>query len=61
VNATTAALLDPTAYIFYRPLPESVLRAWDLAKFAFKGQFKNLMILLAMGFAGTLAGMPQVF
>lgn len=57
VDAATAALLDPTAYIFYRPLPESVLRAWDLARFAFKGQSKNLLILLGMGFAGTLAGM----
>jgi NHLM bacteriocin system ABC transporter ATP-binding protein len=57
IDAATAALFDPSAYIFYRPLPESILRAWDLAKFAFKGQFKNLLVLLSMGFAGTLAGM----
>jgi len=57
VDAITASLLDPSAYIFYRPFPEAVLRPWDLARFAFKGQSKNLIILLSMGFVGTLAGM----
>ncbi|MBD3884097.1 NHLP bacteriocin export ABC transporter permease/ATPase subunit [Phormidium tenue FACHB-886] len=57
VNATIAAQLNPSAYIFYRPFPESVLRAWDLVRFAFKGQFKNLLILLGMGVVSTLAGM----
>ncbi|HEY9641410.1 MAG TPA: NHLP bacteriocin export ABC transporter permease/ATPase subunit [Coleofasciculaceae cyanobacterium] len=57
VDAAIAAQLDPSAYVFYRPFPESVLRAWDLVKFAFKGQLKNLIILLGMGMAGTLAGM----
>lgn len=57
VNATIAASLDPVAYILYRPLPDSLSRAWDLAKFAFRGQQKNLLLLLGMGVAGTLAGM----
>ena len=57
VTAEVAARLNPSAYVFYRPFPESVLQAWDLARFAFKGQSKNLSILLGMGVAGTLAGM----
>ena len=57
VTAEVAARLNPSAYVFYRPFPESVLQAWDLARFAFKGQTKNLSILLGMGVAGTLAGM----
>ncbi len=57
VNATIAASLDPTAYIFYRPLPDSVMHAWDLVKFTFRGQAKNLLLLLGMGIAGTVAGM----
>ncbi|MBI4782143.1 MAG: NHLP bacteriocin export ABC transporter permease/ATPase subunit [Oscillatoriophycideae cyanobacterium NC_groundwater_1537_Pr4_S-0.65um_50_18] len=57
VNAEIAATLEPSAYVFYRPFPESALRAWDLVRFAFKGQLKNLLILLAMGIASTLAGM----
>lgn len=57
VNAAIAAQLDTTAYIFYRPLPDSIMSAWDLAKFAFQGQGKNLLLLFGMGIAGTLAGM----
>ena len=57
ITAEIAAQLNPSAYVFYRPFPEAVLRAWDLARFAFKGQSKNLTILLGMGVAGTLAGM----
>ncbi|MBW4660006.1 MAG: NHLP bacteriocin export ABC transporter permease/ATPase subunit [Drouetiella hepatica Uher 2000/2452] len=57
VDAEIASSLEPSAYIFYRSFPESVLRAWDLVRFAFKGQLKNLIILLSMGIASTLAGM----
>ncbi|MFM7425951.1 MAG: NHLP bacteriocin export ABC transporter permease/ATPase subunit [Elainella sp.] len=57
VDAAVAATLDPTAYIFYRPLPDAALQAWDLARFAFQGQGRNLLLLLGMGLLGTLAGM----
>ncbi|MBD1852486.1 NHLP bacteriocin export ABC transporter permease/ATPase subunit [Leptolyngbya sp. FACHB-711] len=57
VNAAIAAQLNPSAFIFYRPFPSTVLRAWDLVRFAFKGQLKNLLVLLGMGIASTLAGM----
>lgn len=57
VDAVVAATLDPTAYIFYRPLPDATLQAWDLARFAFQGQGRNLLLLLGMGLLGTLAGM----
>jgi ATP-binding cassette subfamily C protein len=57
VDAAIAAQLNPSAYIFYRPFPSTVLRTWDLVRFAFKGQLKNLLVLLSMGIVGTLAGM----
>ncbi len=57
VDAATAARLNPSAYIFYRPFPPLVLRAWDLIQFASKGQLRNLLLLLSMGIASTLAGM----
>jgi NHLM bacteriocin system ABC transporter ATP-binding protein len=57
VTAAIAKSLSPTAFIFYRPLPDSVMHAWELAAFAFEGQTKNLLLLLGMGVVGTLAGM----
>lgn len=57
VSAEVASQLESIAYIFYRPFPELVLQAWDLVKFAFRGQLKNVAILLGMGVASTLVGM----
>jgi NHLM bacteriocin system ABC transporter ATP-binding protein len=57
VDATLAARLNPSAYIFYRPFSTLVPRAWDMVKFAFKGQSRNLLLMLGMGAAVTLIGM----
>lgn len=53
--------LAPTAYMFYRPLPDQILRTWDLLRFALWGHYKELIIVLVTGIATTLLGMltPQ--
>jgi hypothetical protein len=59
-NNRTAATLSPTAYTFYRPLPET-LNVMSLLSFALKGHSKELFTLLLAGIATTLLGMvaPQ--
>jgi NHLM bacteriocin system ABC transporter ATP-binding protein len=57
IDATLAARLHPSAYIFYRPFTAQIPRAWDLVRFAFRGQVKNLSLMLGMGAAVTLLGM----
>ncbi|MGI2906706.1 NHLP bacteriocin export ABC transporter permease/ATPase subunit [Tolypothrix sp. VBCCA 56010] len=59
-NAKIAATLSPTAYTFYRPLPEN-LQALNLLGFALRGHSKELFTLLLAGIATTLLGMitPQ--
>jgi NHLM bacteriocin system ABC transporter ATP-binding protein len=55
-----AATLSPTAYTFYRPLPDTI-KAFDLVQFAFKGRYKELTTILFGGIAIALLGMitPQ--
>ena len=48
--------LSPTAYTFYRPLPET-LKPIDLLQFAIRGHRKELLVLLLAGLAATLVGM----
>ncbi len=56
----TALTLSPTAYTFYRPLPEN-LKILNLLKFATQGHSKELFTLVFTGIAATLLGMivPQ--
>jgi NHLM bacteriocin system ABC transporter ATP-binding protein len=61
VDAALAARLQPTAYIFYRPFTTTAPRAWDMVKFAFKGQSRNLLLMLGMGAIVTLIGMLLPF
>jgi NHLM bacteriocin system ABC transporter ATP-binding protein len=60
VNAKIAATLAPTAYIFYRSLPEN-LTPLTLFQFALRDRYRELIILLLTGVATTLLGMlvPQ--
>jgi len=62
VNARTAELLAPVAYMFYRSLPDRDLNPSDLLQFAFKGRTRDLFLILLTGIAATLLGMltPQV-
>jgi ABC-type bacteriocin/lantibiotic exporter with double-glycine peptidase domain len=57
VNARKAPKLDPTAYIFYRPLPDKKLKTLDLLKFALRGHFKELIVILLTGIVTTVLGM----
>ncbi len=61
VTAKSAATLTPTGYTFYRPLPDKVLTTIDLLKFALRGHYKELIVVLVAGMATTLLGMiaPQ--
>jgi len=61
VDEQVASTLEPIAFIFYRPLPDGVLQAWDLLKFAFQGRKGDLIAILLTGVAATLLGMlvPQ--
>ncbi|MCY7276813.1 MAG: hypothetical protein LH702_24545 [Phormidesmis sp. CAN_BIN44] len=59
-NSQVAATLAPTAYTFYRPLPEE-LKPIRLLQFAIRGHLKELLVVLLTGIAATLLGMitPQ--
>lgn len=61
VDANLAATLDPVAYMFYRPLPATLLKSLDILKFGLKGTTKDLLVILLAGVASTLLGMvtPQ--
>jgi NHLM bacteriocin system ABC transporter ATP-binding protein len=60
VDRHSAATLSPTAYTFYRPLPEK-LKTFDLLQFALQGHVKELIMVMLTGIAVTLLGMltPQ--
>ncbi|RCJ25067.1 NHLP family bacteriocin export ABC transporter permease/ATPase subunit [Nostoc sp. ATCC 43529] len=61
VDAAIAAALAPTAYVFYRPLPDKQLKTLDLLQFAVQGRYKELIVVLVMGITIALLGMltPQ--
>lgn len=54
VNAEIAASLNPRAFTFYRPLPNRVLKAWDLMQFALRGRSKDVLVFGLMGIGITL-------
>ena len=61
LDARSASTLAPVAYMFYRSLPDKVLKAVDLFRFALKGRGRDLLVILLTGIAATLLGMltPQ--
>jgi NHLM bacteriocin system ABC transporter ATP-binding protein len=54
VTARMAAALDPSAFTFYRTLPERPLRGVDLVRFASRGVGRDLATVALMGAAGGL-------
>ncbi|MGD1951645.1 MAG: NHLP bacteriocin export ABC transporter permease/ATPase subunit [Leptolyngbyaceae cyanobacterium] len=62
VIEAVARTLEPVAFMFYRPLPEGDLTAWDLLKFAFQGRRRDLVVVGIAGIIVTLLGMvlPQM-
>ncbi|MFN6486744.1 MULTISPECIES: NHLP bacteriocin export ABC transporter permease/ATPase subunit [unclassified Nostoc] len=61
LNADTARLISPVAFMFYCPFPEQALKTLDILKFAVKGRIKDIITLLLMGILTSLLGMliPQ--
>lgn len=61
VNARNAATLAPSAYMFYRSLPDKALKSLELVQFALKGRGRELLVILLTGIAAALLGMltPQ--
>jgi NHLM bacteriocin system ABC transporter ATP-binding protein len=61
LQVENAPELAPTAFMFYRPLPERVLKAVDVIQFALKGRQRDLITILITGIVVTLLGMltPQ--
>ncbi|MCU0535077.1 MAG: NHLP bacteriocin export ABC transporter permease/ATPase subunit [Hydrococcus sp. Prado102] len=61
VNEDMAATISPVAYMFYRSLPDRVLKALDVFLFALRGQWRNLLTIVLTAVAITLLGMltPQ--
>ncbi len=57
LNHKTAQELASVAYTFYRPLPDKKITAFDIFKFAFRGRYKDLLIVLNTGFLATILGM----
>ena len=57
VDATVAAQIDTTAYVFLRPFPERAVGVWDLLRFGLRHSGVDGLQILALGFAGgVLAG-----
>jgi ATP-binding cassette subfamily C protein len=57
VDARNAWTLAPVAYMFYRSLPDKVLNAGDLFRFALKNCGRDLLVIFLTGIAATLLGM----
>ena len=57
VDARSASTLNPCAYMFYWSLPDKVLKAVDIFRFALKGRGRELLVIFLTGIAATLLGM----
>lgn len=57
VDAQIAATLAPVAYMFYRSLPNQVLKAIDIFRFALQGHGRDLLLVIFTGIAVTALGM----
>jgi ATP-binding cassette subfamily C protein len=57
VDAATAEALAGDAFMFYRPLPDRPLTAWDLLRSAFEDRRADLLAIMMMGVAGGLLGL----
>lgn len=49
LNANTAQLISPVAYVFYRPFPDKVLKSLEILKFATKGTRRDWVTVLLLG------------
>jgi NHLM bacteriocin system ABC transporter ATP-binding protein len=60
-NERIAATLSPTAYMFYRSLPDKTLKALELLQFALRGLKGDIILIIIASVSVTLLGMltPQ--
>lgn len=61
VNKNIAANLASEAYIFYRPLPQVINKAFEVFRFGVKGYEAETIKIIFVGIVGTILGMavPQ--
>jgi len=61
LNAKTAQMISPVAYVFYRPFPERVLKSVEILKFVTKGTLRDGATILILGAVIAILGMviPQ--
>lgn len=61
VNAKTAQMISPVAYVFYRPFPQKVLKSLQILKFVTKGILRDAATILILGAIIAILGMviPQ--
>jgi NHLM bacteriocin system ABC transporter ATP-binding protein len=61
VDAGFAKTLSSEASMFYRPLPNPIKNLTDILSFAIRGHLKDAIVVVLLGFLGTLLGMivPQ--
>ncbi|OCQ90736.1 NHLP bacteriocin export ABC transporter permease/ATPase subunit [Oscillatoriales cyanobacterium USR001] len=61
VNADTAQLISPVAYVFYRSFPDKVANSLEILKFATRGTLRDGAIVLILGVVIAILGMviPQ--
>ncbi len=57
VDRTTAASLDDTAHVFYRPFPATPIRGPDLIRFGVRGSRRDISMALVVGLCGALLGL----
>ncbi|MGA9380193.1 MAG: NHLP bacteriocin export ABC transporter permease/ATPase subunit [Phormidium sp.] len=61
LNKNIAATLASEAYIFYRPLPQVINKAFEVFRFGVKGYETETIKIIIVGIVGTILGMavPQ--
>lgn len=61
INQTLANTIAPEAYMFYRPLPQVINKAFQIFQFGIKGYQIDIAKIMVVGIIGTLLGMatPQ--
>ncbi|MEO0838333.1 MAG: NHLP bacteriocin export ABC transporter permease/ATPase subunit [Cyanobacteria bacterium J06643_5] len=57
VTESVAENLAPFGYVFYQSLPDKIITAADLLRFAFRGKQNDILVILSTGIGVMLLGM----
>lgn len=57
VTGSTGERLAPFAHMFYRPFPAKALTVTDLLKYALRGSYRDVGVVLGLGLLGGLLGL----